>query len=252
MNQKSDPLDQFESNLSSRLDRYAENKELKEKSAAFMQLLIDNQYGYNFYWAGVPVIQIPQELQALQEIIWKVRPTRILETGVAFGGSLVHSASMLALLEYCSYIEEGHVIGIDVDIREHNRLNLSRHPLSKKITLIEGSSIDNTVQSLAWKLCEGYKTVVILDSNHTHSHVLEELRIYSRYVATGSYLVVGDTGIEDFLNSPHQQRPWGKGNSPKTAVQQFLRENDSFEVDLSVERKLVLTGSPSGYLKRIR
>jgi cephalosporin hydroxylase len=219
---------------------------------------------YNFFWLGVPIIQIPQDLQAIQEIIWEVKPDLIIETGIAWGGTLMHSASMLAILEACNEIEIGQVIGIDIEIRPHNKAMLLSHPLSKKITLLEGSSIDPNIIRRVYELSVNYKrTMVFLDSNHTHDHVLGELKAYAPLVSKGSYCMVGDTIIEDAPESMVSERPWGKGNNPKTAVNTYLQElvespkqgadGDSlqFEIDHEIERKIILTGSPDGYLRRI-
>jgi cephalosporin hydroxylase len=210
------------------------------------------KYAYNFFWLGVPILQAAQDLQALQEIIWEVKPDLIIETGIAWGGSLIFSASMLAILETCNVIENGQVIGIDIDIRSHNKKNILAHPLSKKITLIEGSSIDNKVISQVEKKAKNKKVLVCLDSNHTHEHVLAELKAYAPLVSIGSYCMVGDTGIEDLPQGFISDRPWGKGNNPKTAIWEYLKENDNFIIDKNIDSKLLLTGSPDGYLKRTK
>jgi cephalosporin hydroxylase len=184
----------------------------------------------------------------MQELIWDVKPDLIIETGIAHGGSLIFYSSMLELLG-----GDGEVIGIDIEIRPHNRNEIEKHPMFKRITLIEGSSTDTEIVEKINKLAESKKSVmVVLDSNHTHEHVLEELRLYSPMVSKGSYCIVFDTVIEDLPENTYSDRPWGIGNNPKTAVNQFLNGNDSFEIDKNIENKLLVTVAPGGYLKRIR
>ena len=219
----------------------------------FIQDTLDTKYTYNFSWLGRPIIQYPQDMIALQEIIWEVKPDMIIETGIAHGGSLIFSASMLTLLEACGEIENGQVLGIDIDIREHNKKAIEAHPLSKKITMLQGSSIDKEmiakVQEFAQK---GKRILVILDSNHTHEHVLAELRAYASLVSLESYCVVFDTIIEDMPEGSFPERPWDKGDNPKTAVWEYLKESDEFVIDKNIENKLLITVAPDGYLKRIR
>ncbi len=206
------------------------------------------KYSYNFTWLGRPIIQLPQDIVAIQEIIWTTRPDVVIETGVAHGGSLILSASILELLG-----GDGQVIGIDVDIREHNRVEIEKHPLSKRITLIEGSSVDGQVIDQVQKIINGKQSVMVtLDSNHTHEHVLEELRLYSPMVTRGCYLVVLDTVVEDMTDDSFPDRPWGVGNNPKTAVREFLRENDRFEIDKELENRLLMTVAPDGYLQCLK
>jgi len=206
-----------------------------------------HNYSYNFAWMGRPVIQFPQDLVALQEIIWDVRPDLIVETGIAHGGSLVFSASMLELIG-----GPGQVVGVDIDIRAHNRVAIEEHPMARRITMIEGSSVDEDVVARVRGHAEGRSRVlVILDSNHTHEHVLEELELYSPLVTPGSYLVVFDTVIEDMPPDAFPDRPWGRGDNPKTAVHEFLASSDRFEIDREISDKLLLTVAPDGYLRCI-
>ena len=205
------------------------------------------KYTYNFNWLGIPVIQFPQDLMAMQEIIWDVRPDIIIETGIAHGGSLLFYASMMELLG-----GHGRVVGIDIDIRAHNRARIEAHPLSRRIDMLQGSSIDPSIVATAAAIAEGKRTIVVLDSNHTHEHVLAELRAYSPLVGKGSYLVAFDTTIEDQPKGFFGNRPWGKGNSPKTAVWSFLRESNRFVIDKDVEGKLVLTVARDGYLRCVK
>ena len=198
---------------------------------------VENKYSYNFTWLGRPIIQYPQDLMALQEIIWRTKPDLIIETGIAHGGSLIFYASMLELIGH------GHVLGIDIDIREHNYVEIIKHPMVKRISMIQGSSIDDEIVGVAREFATG-KTMVCLDSLHTHDHVLRELELYSPLVTKGCYLVVFDTCIEDL---PETDKPWGKGNNPKTALDEFLKYNNRFVVE-NLD-KLMITVAPGGYLK---
>jgi len=206
----------------------------------------DYKYSYNFSWLGRPVIQYPQDLIAMQEIIWAVKPRLIVETGIAHGGSLVFHASLLELVG-----GEGEVLGIDVEIRPHNRQALEQHPLFKRISLIEGSSTDAAVAGQVRERCRP-PVLVVLDANHTHAHVLKELELYAPLVTRGSYLVVFDTVVEDMPAGCFPDRPWGPGNNPRTAVRAFLETTDRFVVDREIEEKLQITVAPGGYLKCIK
>jgi cephalosporin hydroxylase len=247
------PLDQFRSESIERAKSYKQNKALQDAYDNFLVELVKSKYAYNFFWLGVPIIQVPQDLQAMQEIIWEVKPDLIIETGIAWGGSIIFSASMLALLETCGEIENGQVLGIDIDIRAHNKAAIIAHPMGKKITMFEGSSIDEKMIAQVKEFASNKKRVLVcLDSNHTHDHVLAELKAYAPLVGVGSYCIVGDTGLEDLPAGTTSDRPWGNGNNPKTAVWEFLKDNDAFIIDKTIESKLILTGSPDGYLKRIK
>lgn len=206
------------------------------------------KYSYNFTWLGRPIIQFPQDIVAMQEIIWHVKPELIIETGIAHGGSLIFYASMLELLG-----GNGRVMGIDIDIRKHNRIEIERHPMIKRIIMIQGSSIDERIVQQVYNYAKNKKQILlVLDSNHTHNHVLRELQLYSPLVTKGSYLVVFDTIIEDMPKDFFHDRPWGKGNNPKTAVWEFLKINDRFEIDKEIENKLHITVAPDGYLKCVK
>lgn len=221
------------------------------------------KYSYHFEWLGRPIIQYPQDMVAMQELIWKVRPDLIIETGIAHGGSLIFSASMLALLDMCDAIASGQqidpkvsarkMLGIDIDIRAHNRAAIEAHPMASRIQMIQGSSIAPGIVQQVCKIAAGYKRVLVcLDSNHTHEHVLAELQAYASLTSVGSYCVVFDTVIEDLPKEMFPDRPWGPGNNPKTAVREFLKSHPEFEVDKSVDNKLLVTVAPDGYLKRLR
>ncbi len=212
----------------------------------FLQAVKD-RYTYRFKWLGRPLVQFPQDMFAMQEIFWEVKPDLVIETGIAHGGSLVFHASMLELIG-----GDGLVLGIDVDIRPHNRPEIEQHRLAHRIRMIEGSSVDESVVRQIRHLAEGKQRVLVsLDSNHTHDHVLRELELYSPLVTKGSYLIVFDTVIEELPEEIFLDRPWGPGNSPKTAVDEFLRNNNRFIVDEEVEKRLQITVAPGGYLKCI-
>lgn len=205
-------------------------------------------YSYNFTWLGRPVIQYPQDLFAMQEILWEVKPELIIETGVAHGGSLVFYSSILELIG-----GQGRVLGIDIDIRTHNRAALECHPMFKRIDLLQGSSVDESIAGKVRDMARGKRSVLVaLDSNHTHDHVLRELQLYAPLVTRGSYLVVFDTVADDMPPDLLGGRPWGKGNSPKTAVHEFLKTTDRFVIDKEFENKLLLTVAPDGYLKCVK
>ena len=230
---------------------YEDNKELRKTWEAFRKEIVKIKYAYNFKWAGIPILKIPQDIIALQEIIWKVKPNLIIETGVAHGGSVIFFASMLELLERCGEIEYGDVIGVEIGLYPETRETIFKHPLSKRIIIVDGSSTDKEVIRKVKELAIAKRVLVCLDSDHTHDHVLNELRLYSPLVSVGSYIVVDDTGIEELPDYLFSNRAWGKGNNPGTAVKEFLKENSNFKID-NLDTKLVFTGSPGGYLRRVK
>jgi cephalosporin hydroxylase len=243
------PIEQFNKEKNQNIADMGNNVKLKQQGLDLMVASSTYKYTYNFTWLGRPIIQYPQDMVALQEVIWNVKPDLIIETGIAHGGSLIFSASILALLG-----NGGQVLGIDIDIREHNRKEIEAHPLAKYITMFQGSSIDESMITRVKEFAKDKKNVlVILDSNHTHEHVLAELRAYAPLVHTNSYCIVFDTAIEDMpADYDWGTRPWGKGNNPKTAVWEYMKENDNFEIDKTIENKLLLTVAPDGYLKRTK
>lgn len=243
-----DPVKQFVEEREQRIKGNAENKTLMAAAKQFNDASNAAQYSYNFSWMGRPIIQYPQDMIAMQEIIWKIQPDLIIETGIAHGGSLIYYASLLEL------IGNGEVLGIDIDIREHNRKEIEKHQMFKRIKMIQGSSIDETIIVEVKKFTENKKKIlVILDSNHTHDHVLKELELYSPFVSVGSYIVVFDTIVENLPEGYFAQiRPWGIGNNPKTAVKEFLQNNDQFIIDQTIDNKLLISVVPSGYLKKIK
>jgi cephalosporin hydroxylase len=219
--------------------------------SASRQWIIDTaayKYSYNFTWLGRPIIQFPQDIVAVQEVIWRVRPDMIVETGVARGGSLIFHASMLELLG-----GDGQVVGVEIDLRDHNRAAIAAHPMFKRISIIEGSSLAESTAREVFRLARGRKQVLlVLDSSHTHEHVLAELRLYSPLVRKGSYVIVFDTIIEDMPRGFFSDRPWDVGNNPRTAVQEFLRANDRFAVDEEIDNRLLISSAVGGYLKCVR
>lgn len=226
----------------------AADTEVKSATSNFFDKACEYRYSYNFSWMGRPVIQFPQDMMAMQEIIWQVKPDLIVETGIAHGGSLIFYSSMLELSG-----EDGLVLGVDIDIREHNRIAIEEHPMAKRIKMIQGSSIDEVIVRQVYEVAKDKKRILlILDSNHTHQHVLEELKLYSSLVTKDSYLIVFDTVIEDMPENSFPDRPWDKGDNPKTAVWEFLKTNDRFEIDQEIHNKLLITVAPDGYLRCIK
>jgi len=243
-----EPLELFNNEKRKNIENLGADEKAWEYARLFMQETGRFKYTYHFEWLGRPVIQLPQDLIAMQEIIWKVKPDLIIETGIALGGSLIFYASILELLG-----EDGHVLGVDIDIRAHNRVEIENHPMFKRITMIQGSSVDEQVAQQVKDFSEGRKRVlVVLDSNHTHEHVSKELALYSPLITRDSYLVVCDTVIEDVPDDPIRDRPWGKGNNPKTAVWEFLKTTDRFEIDQEYNDKLLITVAPDGYLRCVK
>ncbi len=246
------PIEKFEIERAELISLNGENKGLKVSALDFLTKSAEVNYSYNFSWLGRPIIQYPQDMIAMQELIWEVKPDLIIETGIAHGGSLIFNASMLALLEICGEIEKGEVLGIDIDIRAHNKEVIEAHPLSKKITMFQGSSIDDDMIRKVHDFAKrGKKILVCLDSNHTHEHVSAELQAYASLVSVGSYCVVFDTLVEDMPQGFYKDRPWDKGDNPKTAVWEFLKTNDEFLIDEQMDNKLLISVAPSGYLKRM-
>jgi len=242
------------------LKRQSEDKNFKGLSNIWNEKAIQYKYAYNFTWLGRPILQMTQDIYAVQELIWKVKPDLIIETGIAHGGSLILSASMLALLDYCEgYLFDNpskrKVIGIDVEIRQHNRKAIVDHPLSHLIRIIEGSSTNPDIIKQIYKITKDYdKMMIFLDSNHTCEHVLQELKLYTPLISIGSYCVVWDSGIEELPNYmlENSEKPWRKGNNPKTAIHKFLKTNNNFEIDKELENKLMITSTSDGFLRRIR
>lgn len=240
--------EKFTAECAANIDRMEQDREFSSINQAWMEKSIEHRYSYNYSWMGRPVIQYPQDIVAMQEIIWEVQPDLIIETGVAHGGSLILYASLLQMIG-----SAGIVIGIDIDIRAHNRAAIEAHPMYSRITLIEGSSVAPEVVAAVKLIAADCKRImVVLDSNHTHAHVLEEMRQYAELVTPGSYMVVFDTMVEDMPKALSGERPWGPGNNPKTAVHEFLKGDSGFAIDRRIQDKLKITVAPDGYLKRVR
>ncbi|ABA73259.1 MULTISPECIES: cephalosporin hydroxylase family protein [Pseudomonas] len=240
------PHEQFREEVKANIEGLQQDKALQTESLDWVGTTAKHKYTYNFSWMGRPIIQFPQDMVAMQEIIWNLRPDIIVETGIAHGGSLVFYASILELIGH------GEVLGIDIDIRQHNREAIEAHPMFKRISMIQGSSIDTAIVDQVRERVQGKKVLVVLDSNHTHEHVLEELRLYAPLVSVGSYCVVMDTVVEDMPQDAFPDRPWGKGDNPKTAVWAYLKESSDFEIDQAIHSKLLITVAPDGYLRRVR
>lgn len=243
----SNPILAFIEECNERVKRNGENDELKKAAKHFNEASNKAQYSYNFSWMGRPIIQYPQDMIAMQEIIWRLKPDLIIETGIAHGGSLVYYASLLEL------IGKGEIVGIDIDIRKHNREEIEKHPMFKRIKMIEGSSVEKETVDQVAALAAGKQTVLVsLDSNHTHEHVLQELEMYAPFVTSDSYLVVFDTIVEEMPDDYLPGRPWKQGDNPKTAVMEFLKSHPEFQIDKDIDNKLLISVGPDGYLKRVK
>jgi len=242
----SNPIQAFIEETRQRIHENQMNDALQKAAREFNLESNKSQYSYNFSWMGRPIIQYPQDMIAMQEIIWQVKPDLVIETGIAHGGSLIYYASLLEL------IGKGEVLGIDIDIREHNLMEIEKHPMFKRIKMMQGSSVDSQIVEQVKKYAEGKSTVLVcLDSNHTHAHVLDEIKMYSPFVTVGSYLIVFDTIVEKLPDNYLPGRPWAKGNNPMTAVKEFIKTSDQFVVDTAIDNKLLISVAPGGYLKRI-
>jgi cephalosporin hydroxylase len=270
-----DPIQVFRDERISRINANAGNAPLCETSRRFLVESMRSAYSYNFEWLSRPIIQYPQDIIAMQELIWRIRPDLIIETGIAHGGSLVMSASMLALIDYCDAVIAGatldpnaalrRVLGIDIEIRPHNRAAIEAHPIAHRIDMIEGSSTDSGVIARVREIAKGHERVLVcLDSNHTHEHVVAELEAYGPLVSMDSYCVVFDTLVEQMPDDMFADRPWSIGNNPMTAVQSFLSaigdkdvlaadgERLCLEVDSRIDNKLLVSVAPRGYLRRVK
>jgi cephalosporin hydroxylase len=257
------PYEKFKQEGAAEIVVMGKSERLNRVSREWMDLADAHKYPYHFEWLGRPIIQYPQDIAAYQEVVWAVKPDLIIETGIAHGGSLILSASLLALIDYCEAAEAGKtldpakpkrtVLGIDIDIRAHNRAAIDAHPLRSRIAMLEGSSIDSaTVDQVRAAARSKARVLAALDSNHTHAHVLEELKLYAPLVTPGSYCIVFDTAIEDMPEGRFPNRPWDKGNNPKTAVWEYLKSHPEFAIDRSIHEKLMITEAPDGYLRRVK
>ena len=256
-------MTEFENEVASRLKNTPNEKKLLEAASEFVRQSVPSKYVYNFSWLGRPIIQYPQDMVAIQEIIWSVKPDLIIETGIAHGGSLILSASMLAQLDLEDAIAAGEkidpsysnrkVLAVDIDIRKHNREAIEAQYMSSRIEMIQGSSLDPVIVQQVQDTASNYnKVLVLLDSNHTHKHVLSELKLYAPLTSIGSYCIVFDTLVEDMPDEAYPDRDWGPGNNPKTAVEEYLKTHSEFQVDEELENKILISSSPNGYLKRLK
>jgi cephalosporin hydroxylase len=253
----------FLDEVEGRVKSYKDEEEMRKAAADFMLSSTKPKYCYNFSWQSRPIIQYPQDMVAMQEIIWKVKPDLIIEMGIAHGGSLIYNASILAMLDMCEAIKEHRIIdpkiserkilGVDIDIREHNKTEIEKHPMSSRIEMIEGSSISPEIIEKVKDYAKDYKCILVcLDSNHTHEHVLAELEAYAPLTSVGSYCVVFDTIIEDLPKDAYPDRPWGPGDNPKTAVYDYLKNHPDFEIDKNIFEKLLISVCPDGFLKKLK
>lgn len=261
-NYMTDPIKQFHQERSRQIAAYQSDGVFTTQSQGWLEASMRRRYVYNYDWMGRPIIQYPQDMVAMQEIVWATRPDLIIETGIAHGGSLVLSASLLAMLDYCDASLAGveldpkagkrKVLGLDIDIRPHNRAAIESHPLAHKIDMIQGSSVSPDIVAQVEEYARGYRRVMVcLDSNHTHEHVLAELHAYAPLTTKGCYCVVFDTFVEDMPNDLFPDRPWATGDNPKTAVWEYLKTHSEFEIDRSIQNKLQITVAPDGFLKRV-
>lgn len=270
---QNDPIADFRRERRESVATYAADTDWHDQSSRWMRRAFEKRYMHNFDWLGRPIIQTPIDMVATQEIIWEVKPDLIIETGIAHGGSVVLSASILAMLDYADAVEAGtafdpratkrHVLGVDIDIRDHNRAAIEAHPMSHRIRMLQGSSVaDDVVQEVRSIASHHERVLVFLDSNHTHEHVLAELEAYAPLTSKGSYCCVFDTVVEDMPEDTFPDRPWAPGDNPKTAVHRYLELLQSegrngadgdrlqLEIDREFESKLLITVAPDGFLRR--
>ncbi len=218
---------------------------LAEAAERWLEASAKNRIDYEIEWFGVPVIQTAEDIVLMQELIFSVRPDYVIETGIAHGGGLIFYASMFEVLG------KGEVIGVDIEIRQHNRRVIEAHPLCKRIRMIEGDSTSEEVAAeIAGVVGRGASVIVCLDSNHYRKHVLNELRLYSRFIKPGGYMVVFDTVTSSLAEKGACHESY-IGNGPMEAIADFLAENSDFIID-SGYNKLWTSTSRDGYLKRIK
>lgn len=258
------PYEKFKQECAEEVGKQGTDRGLFEVTRDWVRRANKLKYSYHFEWLGRPIIQYPQDIVAMQELIWSIQPDLIIETGIAHGGSLIFSASMLELNAVCGGPQDAEVLGVDIDIRPHNREAIEAHPLFKRISMIQGSSIaQEVIEQVRAKAGNKQKVLVCLDSHHTHAHVLAELEAYAPLISMGSYCVVFDTIVEDLPDEMHVDRPWAQGDSPKTAVWEYLEilakegrtalDNQPlrFEPDKQIDNQLLISVAPTGYLKRV-
>jgi len=243
-----DPIKKFYEKRLTDIMKMGKDSKLRKMTIDWMLKANEYKYTYNFKWMGRPIIQYPNDMFIIQELVWQIKPDLIIETGIAHGGSIIFLASMLELIG-----KKGKVIGIDIDIRKHNKNEIEKHPMIKRIIMIEGSSTDDAVIDKVYNIAENKKVImVILDSNHTHSHVIKEMNFYGKLVTVGSYMVIFDTCIENFPKGYCKNRQWDVGNNPMTALDEFLEKNNNFIIDEFLNSKAILSNAPRGFLKRFK
>jgi cephalosporin hydroxylase len=247
------PYERFKEEGRTEIAAQGSDAGLRAVSQAWINQANARKYSYHFEWMGRPIIQYPQDMIAMQELLWSVQPDLVVETGIAHGGSLIFSAAMLELNAACGGPADAKVLGIDIDIRAHNRAAIEAHPMARRITMIQGSSIAPETIAQVHAHAQGRRRVLVsLDSNHTHAHVLAELEAYAPLTSVGSYCVVFDTVIEDMPAEMFPDRPWGPGDNPKTAVFEYLKTHPEFEIQKQIDHQLLVSVAPDGYLKRVR
>ena len=262
-------IEKFLAEVDDNIESIGNDASLKRKSLDWLNAIVPHKYVYNFSWMGRPIIQLPQDIVAVQELIWKVKPDLVIETGIAHGGSLILTSSMLALLDYCDAVEKSskldpknpkrYVLGIDIDIRTHNYEAIKLHPMSNRIKMIEGSSVSSDIISKVKKAAAPFKNIMVfLDSNHTHDHVLKELEAYAELTSIGSYCIVFDTVIED-INDKYNQISHGRSIILKLLFMSFKKSKvkdtnnvAKFQIDKTIQDKLLITVAPDGFLRRVR
>lgn len=272
--QKQDPIVEFNAQNAETIASYKDDAAWQKASADWLDLAFRRRYMYHFKWLDRPIIQIPSDMVAFQEVVWKVKPDLIIETGIAHGGSLVMSASFLAMIDMAEAVENGttinpkeskrHVLGVDIDIRDHNRAAIEQHPMANWISMIQGPSLDKDIVDQVHTFAKDYNRILVsLDSNHTHEHVMGELEAYAPLTSKGSYCVVFDTVVEDLSEDMFPDRPWSPGDNPKTAVRAYHEilktegrkgvdgEALNLELDTMIDDKLMISVAPEGFLKRV-
>lgn len=256
--------DSFKSMCREEIGQQGVDAELQDLTNKWIVKAAEHKYSYHFEWLGRPIIQHPQDMVGLQQILWSVQPDLVIETGIARGGSLIFTASILELIAQCGGNPNAKILGVDIDIRSHNREAILAHPMSKRIEMIQGSSISSEVMASVKSYAKDFKKILVcLDSNHTHDHVLEELKLYAPMVSKDSYCIVFDTIVEDMPEGLGPVRPWGKSNNPKTAVWAYLEQlrkqsvvaDDGdrlmLTIDKEIENQLLITVAPDGFLRRL-
>ena len=237
----------FELEKNQEIQRALADPELLSKGRDFLIHSDRYKYGYYWTWMGLPIIQMPEDIALTQEIMWETKPDFVIEAGIAWGGSLALYAAFQELQGF------GQVIGIDVTIPAHNRDAIMSTPVSHRITLIEGSSSDPEVfEQISSQIPEGSNILLVLDSNHTHDHVLAELKLWSPLLQKGNFIIVSDTIVEVIPEQKHRPRPWGPGNNPMTGMQEFLESNGRFTSSNAYSDRAIVSFNPSGYLKCIK